>query len=413
MTPAAANGALPSGAAPGAGPPAPHPFVTANLVAQIAFGLIAMTICLPSMPQWGALLGAGQAGVQFTFGGYLLAFGCLQVVYGPLSDRHGRRRVLVAGLVLALAGSVLAAFAHDLPGLVGARVVQGAGAAAGTVVGRAAVQDLFHGPQRTRVMAYIGMAMGLCPPAATIVGGQLHERFGWQSNFVLVAALALAMLAAAWRGLPATGARPPARSHWLRDMLGAYARLAREPGFVLHVAVLAATVATFYAFLGGAPLVLSSYGVGPSGVGVYIMAVPLSYIGGNYLTSRLVRRLGERLLMAIGQALTAAGIALVILLGVAGTGSPLEFSLPLVLLGIGHGLLVPTCMAGTVGLVPALAGAAAGAAGLAQQLTGALGGWAVGWVRHDGPVNLGLLMLGFTLCAIGAQAALHRRPRRG
>lgn len=102
------------------------------LLAQVAFGLVAMTICLPSTQAWGEQFGAGQAEVQLSFSGYVFAYATLQLLYGPLSDRHGRRRVLMAGMV----------------------------------VGRAMVQDLFEGPERTRVMAYVGMAMGLAPPLA-------------------------------------------------------------------------------------------------------------------------------------------------------------------------------------------------------------------------------------------------------
>ena len=157
--------------------------MVANLLAQIAFGLLAMTICLPSMQEWGSIFSAEQSQVQLTFSGFVMAYGGLQLVYGPLSDRHGRRAILFAGLTLGLAGSVLAACASDIQGLVLARVLQGAGSAAGMVVGRSMVQDLFQGPERTRVMAFIGMVLGLCPPLATVVGGQLHVRFGWQANF--------------------------------------------------------------------------------------------------------------------------------------------------------------------------------------------------------------------------------------
>jgi DHA1 family bicyclomycin/chloramphenicol resistance-like MFS transporter len=389
--------------------------LVANLIAQMALGLLAMTICLPSMQEWGALFGADQAAVQLTFSAYVAAYGSLQLVYGPLSDRHGRRRVLLVGLALGVAGSLAAALATDLHGLVAARVLQGAGTAAGTVIGRATVQDLFEGPARTRVMAYVGMAMGVCPPLATLIGGRLHESLGWQANFVLIAVLSLGLLIAAWRGLPDGRARPATDRPWLREMAGAYARLARERGFLLYVAILSATVAAFYAFLSGAPIVLRSYGIGPANVGWYIMVVPLSFIVGNYLASRLAHRSSERRMMALGQASTVAGLAIVVLLGLAGLKTALAFALPLMLLGLGHGLLMPPCLAATVGLVPALAGSAAAVAGLAQQLTGALGGYAVGWVPHDGAVNLALLMLGFTLCAALAQAVLHRPggPRGG
>ena len=313
----------------------PHGFLIANLLAQIAFGLLAMTVCLPSMQEWGAILGAEQAGVQLTLSGYLVAYGALQLLYGPLSDRHGRKRILMIGLAVAGIGSLLAALAPDLPSLIAARVLQGAGSAAGMVVGRAMVQDLFRGPERTRVMAWVGMTMGFCPPLATVIGGQLHVTLGWQSNFLLVAVLAAVLLVAAWRGLPTREPAAALDTHWLHDMGMAYARLAREPVFLLHVAILAMTTAAFYVFLGGAPIVLGGYGVGPADIGWYIMCVPFAYVAGNFLTSRLIRRQGDRRMMALGQLLTLAGIAL--LLALAGVGSPLAFALPLMLLGIGHG----------------------------------------------------------------------------
>jgi DHA1 family bicyclomycin/chloramphenicol resistance-like MFS transporter len=120
--------------------------------------------------------------------------------------------------------------------LTAARLLQGAGTAAGMVVGRALVQDLFHGPDRTRVMAYVGMAMGLCPPAATILGGQVHVLLGWRANFVLMALLSGVLLLAAWRGLPDAAAPPAMRPPWLGAMLGAYARLARD-GLLLRVVI--------------------------------------------------------------------------------------------------------------------------------------------------------------------------------
>ncbi len=387
----------------------PHGLLIANLLAQIAFGLLAMTICLPSMQEWGAILGAGQAGVQLTLSGYLVAYGLLQLLYGPLSDRLGRKRILMVGLTVAGVGSLLAALAPDLPSLIAARTLQGAGSAAGMVVGRAMVQDLFRGPERTRVMAWVGMTMGFCPPLATVIGGQLHVALGWQSNFLLVAVLAAVLLVAAWRGLPTHERTAALETHWLHDMGMAYARLAREPAFLLYVGILALTTAAFYVFLGGAPIVLGSYGVGPAEIGWYIMCVPFAYVAGNFLTSRLIRRLGERRMMAMGQFLTLAGISLLLALAVAGVKTPLAFSLPLILLGIGHGFLLPPALAGTVGAVPALAGAGAAVAGLMQQLMGALGGYSVGLVSHEDTVNLGLLLLAFTLCAMAAQFILHRR----
>ena len=397
-------------AAPGTQGTGPHsPWLIANVLAQISFGLLAMTLCLPSMQEWGAIFSTHQADVQLTFSGYVVAYGALQLVYGPLSDRHGRKPILMLGLVVAGLASVMAALATDITQLTAARVLQGAGCAASMVVSRSMVQDLFAGPQRTRVMAYIGMAMGMCPPLATLIGGQIHVRLGWQTNFVVLAVLAMLLLVAAWLGLPRVAKPPPAHSHWLRAMLSAYARLLREPRFLLYVAILAATTATFYAFLAGAPIVLKGYGIGPDGIGWFIMAVPVSYILGNFMTSRLIAQAGESRVMAWGQALTLGGLVVMLALGLGGVQTALAVALPLLLLGFGHGLLNPPALTGTVGVVPALAGSAAAVAGLMQQLTGATGGYLVGLVPHEGAVNLGWMMLAFALTGAVAQFFLRRR----
>jgi DHA1 family bicyclomycin/chloramphenicol resistance-like MFS transporter len=385
------------------------PWLIANVLAQISFGLLAMTLCLPSMQEWGAIFSSSQADVQLTFSGYVVAYGALQLMYGPLSDRHGRKPILMIGLVVAGLASVMAALATDITQLTAARLLQGAGSAASMVVGRSMVQDLFTGPQRTRVMAYIGMALGMCPPLATLIGGQIHVRYGWQTNFVLLAILAVLLLLAAWLGLPKVSQPAPAQGHWLRAMLSAYARLLREPRFLLYVAILAATTATFYAFLAGAPIVLKGYGIGPDGIGWFIMAVPVSYILGNFMTSRLIAQAGESRVMAWGQAMTLGGLMVMLALGLGGVQTALAVALPLLLLGFGHGLLNPPALAGTVGVVPALAGSAAAVAGLMQQLTGATGGYLVGLVPHHGAVNLGWMMLAFALTGATAQFFLRRR----
>jgi DHA1 family bicyclomycin/chloramphenicol resistance-like MFS transporter len=253
------------------------------------------------------------------------------------------------------------------------------------------------------------MALGMCPPLATLVGGQIHVRWGWQANFVLLAVLALLLLLATWWGLPRAPKPPSGDSHWLRAMLVAYSRLAREPRFLLYVVILAASTATFYVFLGGAPIVLKAYGIGPDRIGWFIMAVPLSYILGNFMTSRLIQGMGEARVMAWGQAMTLTGLVLMLGLGLAGFQSPLAVALPLMLLGLGHGFINPPALAGTVGVLPALAGSAAAVAGLMQQLTGATGGYLVGLVPHEGAVNLGWMMLGFSLVAVAAQFFLHKR----
>jgi DHA1 family bicyclomycin/chloramphenicol resistance-like MFS transporter len=353
--------------------------------------------------------------VQLTFSVFVLCYGGAQLAHGPLSDRHGRRKVLLIGLSLAAVGSALAALAPNVTTLTLARALQGAGAAAGMVVGRAMVNDLFEGAARTRMMAWTGMAMGLCPPLATVVGGQLHMRLGWQANFVLMTLLALGLIAAAWRVLPggaAPATQPAAPRHGLAGMLRDYAQLLRDPALRGHVLLLSMATATFYALLGAAPLVLRSYGVGPDRVGLYIMFTPIAYIVGNFITTRLAHRVGDRWMMIAGKLVTLTGLVLLLALALGGMNDPLALALPLTLIGVGHGLLVPPALAGTVGLVPALAGSAAALAGISQQFIGAFAGYVVGWFGHDDAQNMGWVMLSFSLVGAAALAALLRHQAR-
>lgn len=380
----------------------------ANLLCAIGFGLVAMTICIPSMPQWSDEFAATQAQVQFTFSSFLIAFGVAQIIYGPLSDRYGRRRLLILGFALAAVGSVAAALATNLSLLTIARFIQGTGSAAGMVLGRAMVQDYFSGADRSRVMAYVGMAMGLCAPVATVIGGQLHVLFGWRANFILIAFVAVASIVATLCILPSDRPSSNSTNNWLRDIVDAYSELGRIPIYLVYVAILSLSTGTFYLYLAGAPSVLENFGVGPAEVGFFIMFVPLSYIAGSFLTSRIIKRFSDAQLMLMGHCVSLTGISIVLALALLDVRSPFAVATPLILLGIGQGLLMPSALSGTVSVLPVLAGAAAGAAGLVQQLCGAFAGYTVGLFDHRGADKLALLMLAFMVSAFAMQLLLRR-----
>ncbi len=375
------------------------------LVLQVAFGMLAMTVCLPSMQDWAALFDASPGSVQWTLGGYVGAFGVGQIVCGALSDRLGRKAVLLGGLAVVVVGSALAAAASELWLLTLARAAQGVGCAAGAVGGRAAVQDLFVGRARTRMMAAIGMTMGVGPPLGILLGGQLHAHAGWRAGFVLVAVLASALWLATWLGLPRQRPIAAQTPFGLRAMWRGYMQLLRLPVFSWHVAVLAMTTAAFYSFLGGGPLTLLGMGVSVERLGLYMMYPSAGFIVGNIMTQQWLRRgVDERALMRRGQSMAVLAPAVILLLASLDVHSPLALALPMLLLGVGHGLLIPPTLTVTVGVVPLLAGSAAALAGLLQQLAGAMGSVAVGWLPPaSGALGLALAMM----CWAVAGAAAH------
>lgn len=373
-------------------------------VLQVAFGMLAMTICLPSMQDWTVLFDASARAVQWTLGGYVAAFGVGQIVCGAVSDRVGRKPVLLCGLAVVVLGSALAAAASELWLLTLARAAQGFGCAAGAVGGRAAVQDLFTGRARTRMMAAIGMTMGVCPPSGILLGGQLHAHVGWRAGFVLVAVLALALLLATWLGLPRRQAVVAGAPFGLRAMWRGYVQLLRLPVFSWHVALLAMTTAAYYSFLGGGPLTFLQLGVSVEHLGLYMMYPSAGFIVGNIMTQRWLRRgVDERALMRCGQSMAVLAPAIILLLTSLGVNSPLALALPMLLLGVGHGLLIPPTLTVTVGVIPLLAGSAAALAGLLQQLAGAMGSVVVGWLPPTSGV-LGLALTMLCWAVVGAAA---------
>ncbi len=388
------------------------PALILALFGQMAYGLIVMTLSLPSLQEWPAIFQAPQSRVQLTFSAYVGTFGLVQLVYGPLSDRYGRKPLLLTGLAIATLGSVVATLAPTLDVLIAARVLQGLGAGAGMVVGRAVVQDLFTGTQRTRMMAFVGMTMGLCPPTSSLVGGYLHTHLGWRSNFVLSLLLGMVLLYAVWRNLPH---RPrPADTHdrpWWADMPAAYRRLLGDRTFMLYAVMLATGTTVAHTYFAGAPIVLRQYGVGPETLGWYIMAVPIPYMIGNALTTRLIHRLGDWRLMVTGQLLNSAGVVLVLALSLAGVHKPLALAMPMMLVGVGHGLMIPPMLSRAVGLIASLAGTAAAFSGALQQALGALGGYAVGMAPEAGALPLGLTMAVPSLCGLLALGVIWRQQR--
>jgi DHA1 family bicyclomycin/chloramphenicol resistance-like MFS transporter len=373
-------------------------------------GPFTMQVLIPSLPGLAVQMGTGMATVQLTLTLYLVGVALAQLVYGPLSDRFGRRPVLYAGLALHLVASVAALLAPTIHWLILARVGQAAGGCAGMVLGRAMIRDVWPRDRAASVMGYVTMAMTIAPMLAPVCGAWLDAAFGWRATMALSLLVGLGVLLPALRWLPETLPAPQPLPG-IGGMLRAYGQLFAIPSFVALAMVCAWSVGVFFAFMAGAPfVVVNGMGYPPQDYAVAFMLVSLAFAAGNFTAGRLSARLGVYRMMGIGTVVTAAGaLASVLVQALLAPGLVLFF-LPMALMALGNGMSQPSAIAAAVSVRPALAGTASGLVGALQMAVGALLTVVVGLVETGSGLGMALTMLA---SAVVTQVALARARRLG
>ena len=342
-------------------------FVLALLIGSSSLGLAATSIYLPSIPDMARDLGVPASNVQNTVTAYLAAFAVSTLLIGSLSDRYGRRRLLLGGTALFTLASVLAAFAPDIVTFMAARVLQAVGACAGMALARAIARDLFDAAETARALAAISAAITITPIVAPLIGGYLHVWFGWRSEFVLLAGFALVVTSLIARYLPETNRELQTQHALVRGLAGGARTLLSERRFLGNVLVISASSSAFYAFMTGAPLLLIDIqSVSPEDFGRDMMLGPIGFIVAAIVSNRTVMRLGSLALIAIGGACMFGATAMLFALPMLST-RPATVLLPFLLAGAGMGFCLPNGNAGALNVRPGLAGSAAGLAGFLQM----------------------------------------------
>ena len=384
----------------------------ALLIAMTGVSSLSLNILVPAIPGLVAKFAAEPAEVQLTVSLYLLGLAVAQLVFGPLSDRFGRRPVVLAGLALATVASTAAIFAASIASLIVARVAQSLGASTGQTIGRAIIRDLYDREHAASMIGLVTSVVVLMPMAAPLVGGLLDTLFGWESIFVFAAGLSLTVFIWAVLGLPETRKSPVVageRAHFRADL----AALAASPRFFGYALCAGLGSAPFFSFLGGAPhVVVSMLGRTSAEYGLWFFVPSIGFMAGNFAVSRLTARLGIDALIWWGIALTIVGCLISVLAYVALPGWEMSaIFLPQVIVGFGNGLLLPTSVAGAVSIRPQVAGTASGVTGFIQMAIGAaaaqLGGHAI--AHATGAMPMLLLMLAFGVATGVAVLTLVRR----
>ncbi len=280
----------------------------AILIAMSAVGPLALNIFMPSMPGLQHEFGVAYGVVQLTLTLYLIGMAACQLVYGPISDRVGRRPMLLGGLAVFVFASLLAATAPSIEFLIAARLLQALGGAAGIVLARAMVRDVFDRETSASVISYITMAFVVAPMVAPALGGLLDAQFGWRSSFWLLTVLGAVVLAASWRFLPETHVNRAGTAGGMGLITGA-AHLFRLPRFRGYTLTLAFTSAVFFAFLGGAPhIMMDVLGRTPVEYGLWFVMISAGYMLGNFLSGRFTRRIGLDRMIGLGCTVALTGV---------------------------------------------------------------------------------------------------------
>ena len=269
------------------------PALTVLLGALIGILPFAMDIYLASMPSMTVSLAASPTMVQLTLSVFMYGLGVGQLISGPMSDRFGRRRVLLGGTALFVVASAACAAAPTVEVLIAARLVQALAVTVSSTVPRALVRDLYSGNDAAHMLSLMGMVLGVAPLVAPIIGAQLHVMFGWRSTFVFVTIYAAIALLAVWRGLPETLRNANRHAMHPRTMARNFGRLLQSRVFLGYFLVSCFMFCGLFAFLAGSSFVFESVmGAGERGFGFLFGAVMLGNITGATIASRVVRRFG-------------------------------------------------------------------------------------------------------------------------
>lgn len=376
----------------------------ALLMAMTAIGPLSLNILVPATPGLVATLNTDPATVQLTVSLYLLGLAVSQLVLGPLSDRFGRRPVVICGLLLTVVTSFAALLAVNITGLIVARAFQSFGASTGLVIGRAIIRDLYDRERAASMIGWVATVMVMAPMISPLIGGLLDTAFGWETTFIFVGIYALVVLVWAYFKLPET--RPDhVTGGGLFYLVGEARALLASPAFNAYV--LAATLgsATFFAFLGGSPHVtIGLMGESSASYGAWFIITAFGYMMGNLTAAKLSPRFGVNTMIRLGLAFELIGAILTIaIVWVFPLGGPATIFPPQFLISFGNGVLLPNAIAGAISVRPQAAGTASGITGFTQMAVGALAAQATSWIAA---ASLTALPMSFTILLIGLAAMI-------
>jgi DHA1 family bicyclomycin/chloramphenicol resistance-like MFS transporter len=360
------------------------PAFTALLGALTAMTAFATDMSLPALPALGRAFDAPPERVQLTLSLFLLGYGGGQLFYGPLSDRFGRRPMLLAGLVIYTLCGFACALAPSIEVLLLARLVQGLGGCVGPILGRAIVRDHWSGVRAAQTLSYVTFVFALAPMVAPLLGGALLERFGWQAIFFAFGIFGVLLMICTWLGFAESLAVPDPRALELARLAANARRFFASRRCVGYMLVNSFLFAGVFAYISASPFVfIEVYGVTPGRFGLYFAMGALGIMAGALVNSRLLRRRPPERVLRLGLFLVVLAAAAIPALVWTGRGGPLSFAVAMTVYVFAQGLIMPNAIAAAMEPLRDMAGMGASFLGAMQMLAGSAAGYGVN-ALYDG-----------------------------
>jgi len=377
------------------------PFFIGLLAACAALGPLSMQIFLPSLPAIQASFAVSTSIAQMTLSVSMIAIALATLAYGPLSDRYGRRPVMILGLLVFFVGTLICILAPTIWVLVFGRIVQAAGGAVGMVLSRAIIRDVYGPEQAAKVIATLTMVLVSAPMLAPAIGGVLQDLFDWRSTFVFAGLVSLVVFVLMLRELQETN-RSQIPFAGVTDMVRGFGRLLQSPAYCGYAFHAAFSSMVFFSFISAAPYVMVNVmGRPPTEYGLYFIMVTFGFMCGNFVTSRLSIRVGINRLIVIGSGCAVVGLGIAYGFLWQGILTPLSLFVPVMITIFGNGMAMPNTQAGAINVFPHMAGTASGLSGFLQMAIAAVASQTVA-IFHDGTAfpMLHFMMAGVILSII-------------
>lgn len=382
-----------------------------TLVLITGMSALSMSIFLPSLAEMTTYFDTEYAIMQISLSGYLAATAVLQIFIGPISDRYGRRVIVLAALAIFVVATLGTLIATTVETFLFFRIMQAA-VATTMALSRAIVRDIVPQAEAASMLGYVTMGTALVPMVGPMIGGALDELFGWHAVFVFLALTGAGTFVLCYFDLGETVADGGLK---FRDQIKSYPELFKSPRFWGYSLCAAFSSGAFFALLGGASFVGTTlFNLSPMWSGIALGAPAIGYAAGNYLSGRFSVRLGINRMAMIGTSITIIGLGLSAILTFIGLHHPLNFFGFCVFLGLGNGITLPNVMAGSISVRPHLAGTASGLGGAIMIGGGAgLSQFAGGMLTQEtGTLPLQLLMLTVSVLAMLSVVFVIWREKR-